>query len=267
MGEKTNVFKKFKGSIFNIKSFSKYIKEGLGRAVLYAFLLMLVIGTVKGLIMGFQYKGYIDESISMINDSKYDFTITNGILDIGSEPIKIDEGSRLIYIDDTIDIENSSQLDSLTVHNDEYMLVLRDGVVVNAGGIGKETAYFKEFFQNQTITNEDMIGTLSFVGNITVGIFTLVSIFESIIMYILNSILIAGVSMLTNVMMNLGLKFSEMFSLALYAGTLPIILQLGLTILFPSVYFAYAGTMGTLIYVLIILRSIRKDINEGMHIQ
>lgn len=267
MVDKTNVFKKFIGSISNVRAVPKYIKEGLGRAVFYAFLLMLVVGLVKGISLGFSFNKYIDEVINTVNDNKYEFKIDNGILEIESEPIIIDEGSTLIYIDDKTDISKSSELNNITVHSDEYILVLKDGVIVSSNDVGNQTVYYKDFLGNEAFTKEHMTTILSMVGKISMVVIIVFGLFESIVIYIMNSLLIAGVSMLTNIMMKLGLKFSEMFSLALYAGTLPALLQLALSIIFPSIYFSYAAIMGTLVFILIVLRTMRKDIDEGMHIQ
>ena len=41
-------FEKFKNSIYNIREFQNYIREGVGRAILYALILSIIVGGIKG---------------------------------------------------------------------------------------------------------------------------------------------------------------------------------------------------------------------------
>ena len=41
-------FEKFKNSIYNIREFPNYIREGVGKAILYALILSIIVGGIKG---------------------------------------------------------------------------------------------------------------------------------------------------------------------------------------------------------------------------
>jgi hypothetical protein len=52
MDHKTNFLKKTITSIYDIKVFSKYAKEGIFRSISYAMLLTLILDTIKGIFKG-----------------------------------------------------------------------------------------------------------------------------------------------------------------------------------------------------------------------
>ena len=68
MEYKTNFFRKVVTSIYDIKVFSEYAKEGIFRSVSYAMLLTLILVGVKGIsngyrIDGFELRGFISQVI------------------------------------------------------------------------------------------------------------------------------------------------------------------------------------------------------------
>ena len=60
---KSNFFVKLKNNVYNIETFSDYIKEGLGRAILYAIILSLILGGIQGIYTGVKTKNAIKSSI------------------------------------------------------------------------------------------------------------------------------------------------------------------------------------------------------------
>lgn len=265
MKDKTNIFKKFIGSISNIKVFPKYIKEGLGRAVVYALLLMLFVGAIKGIFLNFQLNSYFDSAKAQLNESKYRFEIKDGVLDLqGNEVIDIDDGSSLVYVNDEVSIDEKDQIENLVIHNDSYVLFLKDGIIVNSQDLGEQSAKYSDIMiDNETFDNSTIINYLSYAKYIII----IATVFGSIFYYFMNSVLIAVMSMASNMIMRLGMKFSDILSLVFYAGTLPIIVQTIFEGVMPSIYFGYVSIVGTVIYVFLILRNIRKEINDGMNVQ
>ena len=62
MEYKTNFFKKVMTSIYDIKIFSKYAKEGIFRSISYAILLTLILVAIKDIFIG-----YKTDNIEMID--------------------------------------------------------------------------------------------------------------------------------------------------------------------------------------------------------
>ena len=71
MEYRTNFFKKVMTSIYDIKIFSKYAKEGIFRSISYAMLLTLILVGVKDISIG--YKTENIEIISFIYIISRDF--------------------------------------------------------------------------------------------------------------------------------------------------------------------------------------------------
>ncbi|OOM71434.1 hypothetical protein CLPUN_49620 [Clostridium puniceum] len=68
MEYKTNFFRKVVTSIYDIKVFSKYAKEGIFRSISYAMLLTLILVGIKEIsegykINGFELKGFMSQFI------------------------------------------------------------------------------------------------------------------------------------------------------------------------------------------------------------
>jgi ABC-type transport system involved in multi-copper enzyme maturation permease subunit len=85
--------------------------------------------------------------------------------------------------------------------------------------------------------------------------------------YLFTALMIAIFSLFPSTVFGLGMKLGRLFSLVIYAATLPSILILILTILIPNVPFDTAGMIGTILYTYIILNDIRKEIRNGGNVQ
>ena len=50
--KKDNFFVKLKNNIYNMSTFQKYVKDGFLSAILYALILSLILGGIKGFYVG-----------------------------------------------------------------------------------------------------------------------------------------------------------------------------------------------------------------------
>lgn len=258
--KKTNFFVKLYNNLFNIKTFPSYMKEGLGRAILYAFILNIFIGIVQGAIISIDFNKSVETTKEYLVKDEYEFKIENGILDMKTNPIKINDGNTLIYVDSTKAIEEKDSLRSITVHNDMSMLILKDGVVLTTSE-GDQSILYKDIFI-ETLTSNDMLESINYVQKSIPVFITTVSIVGRFLDYLMNCFIIAAFAMLSNIMMGLKIRFSGIFSLSIYATTLPTLLILAISTVVKNVYFNQAILIGSLVYVILILRNIRKEILE-----
>ena len=155
MNYKTNFFRKVITSIYDIKVFSEYAKEGIFRSISYAMLLTLILAGVKGVskgyrIYGFELRGFV---------------------------------SQIIVIFGT-----------------DFVQLLFDCLVV------------------------------------------------------------VSVSLLFSILMRLVVKYIALYSLTLYAATLPLIIKTILEAINPNINFNAMFIIGTLTYVVLILKHIRDEI-------
>lgn len=272
MNKNKSLFEKFKNSIYNIREIPNYILEGAGRAILYLLVLSLLVGGVQGIIASIRLGKSIDSTIEKLEDDKYKFSIENGTLSMETSPIKIEEGSTLVYIDDSKTLSETDNLKSITVHSDAYVLILKDGILISSdmvsgAGVDMGEIKYSDLNEGVVITNKNIVDTLSFSSKFIYLIVFIYSMFETFLVFIMDAILVTLMSMLMNVLLKLRLKFSQLFSLVIYTSTLPILLVLLLSIAIPNVYFDSVRVLGTFLYTFIVLRNMRSEIDDNMNIQ
>ncbi|MGL4772880.1 MAG: DUF1189 domain-containing protein [Clostridium sp.] len=259
--EKTNFFKKLYNNLFNIKTFPKYMREGLGRAILYAFILSLILGATQGIGLTLDLRKSFNTTIESLKQKEYKFELKDGILDIQNSPIKIEENGILLYADTNKSINDKEELRSISVHSDISVLILKDGIIYSTQESDQYVLYKDLYLTN--LTNDELISQIELMAKIFPPIFFTISIIIGFFDYLLNCLIIAAFSMLSNLIMGLRIRFSGVYALSLYAGTLPSILVTIIGLFMPNVYLTQAMMIGTLLYVILIFRNIRNEILEN----
>ena len=159
MEHKTNFFKKVMTSIYDIKIFSKYAKEGIFRSISYAMLLTLILVGVKDIFIGY----------------------------------KTDNIEMIIFI---------------------YTIGMDFGM-----------AFLNLLF---------------------------------------NCLIVVTVASLFTIFMKMVVKYTALYSLTLYAATLPLIIQTILEAVNPDISFDTMFIIGTLTYVVLILKYIKDEILKNL---
>jgi len=160
MDYKTKFLKKAVTSIYDIKVFSKYAKEGTFRSILYAILLTLILVGVKAMFTEY----------------------------------KTDDFEVIIFI---------------------YTIVRSFGII----------------FSN----------------------------------LLFNCLIIVAVASIFTIFMKMVVKYRALYSLTLYASTLPLIIQTILETVNPNIDFNVMFIMGTLTYVILILKYIKDEIIKNLN--
>lgn len=257
MKDRTNIFKKFITSIYDLKVFSKYAKDGLSKAILYALFMTFIIGGINGIFIGYR----LNEGISRINNElksdEYQYSIKNGELRINKSPIKFEEENILIYIDKDILMDEDDTLRKITVHKDFNILILKDGIVINNLIDKYEIPYNNLIIESSlSINNFNLLKILILIIScITVSIITF---FELII----NSLIVVAIASIITIFMKMVVKYSALYSITLYAATLPLIIKIVLEIINPNVDLNTVFIIGTLTYVILILNYIKSELIE-----
>ena len=65
--------------------------------------------------------------VEKLEDDNYQFKIKDGVMDIATSPVKIENNNTLVYIDKDTTMAQSNNLRSMTVNADVYILILKDG--------------------------------------------------------------------------------------------------------------------------------------------
>ncbi|WP_338609109.1 DUF1189 family protein [Clostridium baratii] len=256
--KKDNFFVKLKNNIYNMSTFQNYVKDGFLSAILYALILSLILGGIKGFYVGVQTRNQISESVQEIKDPSNEFSIKNGELSIKRNPTNIDVGNTIIYVDSNIDLKHSEELRNIYIHGDSYILVLKDGLRIGSGEMSKDFTYKTLMMDN--LNNEELANQLNTMEVIIVPVMTLVNMVQHLVDMLLNCLMATAIAIIIGTFMGLRMKVSAIYSLAIYASTLPSLILLPLSIVRPYIMFDVPFVIGTTIYMIFILKYIKNEI-------
>ncbi|OOM11074.1 DUF1189 domain-containing protein [Clostridium saccharobutylicum] len=264
MNIKTNFFKKFITSIYDIKVFSKYAKEGLLRAIIYGVLLSLILGGIKGVASGYRFNSDITQISEQLQSEKYKFFIENGNLNINEAPIKFEQDNTIIYIDNSKNMADESDLKSIVINDDVSILVLRDGIIVS-NYINKYKMSYINLFGDKIIDSTILKTAVKNLDIMFVIASSMISMGFTIFNTLLNCLIVVAFASILTIFMRMVVKYNALYSLTLYAATLPLIIQTILQIVNPTVNFDVTFVLGTLTYVILILKYIKAEIIENIN--
>lgn len=267
MDKKDNIFLRFKNSLFNIAKFPMYIRYGLGSAIIYALILSIICGSIGGISNVVRINNSINEVKVKLVDSKNEFVIENGILSIDNSPVKVEENNLLIYIDDNKSMSDLDELKSVTVHENSAILILKDGISLTSELVEPISSNYSQIFGSEKVTNKTLVEGIDFFEKMMSVTLVLINLVQTFITLLMELILISSLAMISASIIGVRLRFSELFSLAIYSSTLPMIVVTILTTLMPNVYFNSVGSVGTILLTLFALIQIRKNLEDNRNVQ
>ena len=94
MEEKLNFLSRLKISIFKVKQYSLFLKEGLNKSIVYILMLSIIVGFILG-VSQFSMLTTLEKSTKvLLKQEDFKFEMNNGILDFKHSPYKEEEGSK-----------------------------------------------------------------------------------------------------------------------------------------------------------------------------
>lgn len=264
MKDKTNFFKKFITSIYDLKVFSDYAKEGLLSAILYALLITLILGGVKGVFTGYRLNNEISKIDQELKNDKYELSIENGILSINESPVKFQGINSIIYIDDNLSMNETDSLRSIIVHKDLSILMLKDGLIIK-NSINEYRISYNNILKDSTFNGSELTEGIETFKTILLIVTIITVMMITFFELLINCLIVVIFASLVAVFMRMMVKYSAMYSLTLYAATLPLIIKIILETIDSSVDLNTVFVIGTLIYVIFILNHIKHDIIEKIN--
>ena len=227
MDNKISFFRKFLYS-FNPKKYIFLIKESLGKSFIYVAIISIILGFIQGVI-NIKLFDYIEKSVvDILNNAKYRFEIKEGNLQFYNSPYKYDEGQLIVYIDSNKKIGNIRELDNITIHKDNAIILLQDGLCIRNNDYEIEFTY-NDLLLNSTLNNKKIVNSIESYNNIKYMIIPIVILFN-IIQFIICSLLISLIGVLFNIFSLDNFKYSNIYKLSIYASTLPIIIMMFISI-------------------------------------
>lgn len=262
MKEKVNIFNTFVKSIYDVSSFSISAKRGVKRAVIYMLLLIIILGGIKGILLGRNYFKQVNEISYIFQKNYYNMYINNNELNTDNAPIMFKSiNNLLLYIDDENTVTDKLDGISEATYDSNNLLILKDGIVYE----NFEDTYivkYSTFLKGKSIDNTTMQSYIKKLNVIFPIIFIVANIVITLINLLVDYLIIVTVASLISLFMKMVIRYGALWSLTIYASTLPLIIVTILEIIRPEVDFEVTFVIGTLTYLIIIFKSIKAEIIE-----
>ncbi|CAH2212378.1 DUF1189 domain-containing protein [Tepidibacter aestuarii] len=219
--DKISFFERFKRSIVDIPSYNFFVKESLGKGILYLLLLSLMVGVITSSVMSYKFKNYFESEARSFVIRAPEFEFKNGELDVqGDMPLKIDD-----YI--IVDTTGSTDDSVLDAYN-EGMLILKDKVIVKQSVVEKREFDFSSI--NDVEFNKQ--DAMKFIPEINKWISIFIVVFGIIfitlwimISTMINALILGIAGIIISKVQKMNIQFGDIYKICIYAFTLPIVID------------------------------------------
>jgi hypothetical protein len=213
-----NIFKQFFRSTYSPKDIASFRFQGIGKTILYVFLLTLLSILPAIYYFSTVLTEGIEGTKSVMKNELPAFTIDNGTLTAESDvPITINKGDFTIIFDSTGVITNEDVEDE-----ENAFALLKNEITVAAGG--RIDTYSYSMLEGLTLTKDDFIDLVDTVdgmkGIIIPVMSTLMFLFSSAINFIEVSIL-AWFGLVLKSLAGKSISYRHLWRMAAYSVTLP----------------------------------------------
>ena len=258
-----NLFAQFYNSITRLEAYKYFLKQSLGKAFLYLFLISIVLGGISGVRTIYDFNVGINDAVNYVNTDFPDFQLKNGELEVNAEmPYVIQENEEEIIMIDTSDKADA------TILND-----YESGIFISKYGAD----YKKSAFETRKIDFASLNGVTFTKGDLLKWLpylkwFTLIIIIFGFFFYVIGKIISALFVSLGGIVIAKVLKhnisFGNLYKLSIYCLTSSMLLNTlvdltGLTIPFFSlIYYGIA-----LVYLWKVMKILKNDEIETKDLQ
>lgn len=250
-----NLISQFVNSLGKFQAYKYFVKQSLGKAFLYLFLVSILLGGIGGIKFLSDFNSGINEVVQDFQSGVPDFQLKNGELEVNADmPYMIEDDQNGVVIIDTTGTNDE------TILNDyENGIFISKHGVVNKENMFKTTKFDFSSLQGITITKEKVVNWLPYLKWLSV----LIIVFGFIFYFIgkLISVLIVSVcGIAIQSILKHKIGFKNLYKLAIYAMTLPILVNTiidltGLSIpYFTLIYYGIA-----LLYLWMAIKALKTD--------
>ncbi|PKM47238.1 MAG: hypothetical protein CVV03_04455 [Firmicutes bacterium HGW-Firmicutes-8] len=223
-------FRQFKDSFTNFDSYRGFAFQRGGNTFKYFFLLFTLIFLISGIKLFFDFNSGQGEIVTLIKEKIPDFRLENGQLTVvGDQPILLDGGNNTIFAVDTTGEIDQTVLDKY----DEGIFISKDGAVLKQIGRPVQSIPFSSF-RDTKFDKQKLLGLLPMFKWVLIigGFFA----YGFKMAWVLITTLILGlIGLIVNSTMKGRLQFSNTWNAAVYAFTLPWLLELAVDMFFPAI--------------------------------
>lgn len=216
-----NVFKQFYRSIYSPKDIALFRFQGIGKTILYVFLLTLLSVLPSLYYLNSAINSGIDASRNVVQDRFPDFSIKDGVLSADTKvPITIDQNDFTIILDPTGTL-TPEKLGKIGSTENSFALLKNEFVLVTGG---QTETYAYSMMQGMTLSKQDIIDLLDTLKGVKYIIVPLVSLFIYLFAAASNFIEISILALFGLALKNLAgrkLNYRQLWRMAAYSETLP----------------------------------------------
>ena len=278
---KVNFFKRCKVAILDFDKYASFLLEKPSTAIKYLLILVLLTNLLITAFMTYGFSGYVDKGFNFFYQNIPNFTFQDKHLVADDISKGYDEEYDLKFILDTNDL-TEEQIEQYKGDIDEStlgLIFLSDKLLYKQDTIQEQT--YSDFITEygttipESFTKQDVENLLSekfnkptVLGTIFTGTFP-VLFFTNLITIISDIILVSLIGLIAARFAKLGLKYSNVISLAIYSLSLPIILNAIYMCVYQMTgftikYFNFMYISVAYIYMIAAIFMIRTDIIKQM---
>ncbi|NLK93681.1 MAG: DUF1189 domain-containing protein [Clostridiales bacterium] len=263
MDENMGFMKKFSKSFGDFSVYNVYIKQSMGKAILYLFLICLLFSTVFNIFVTIQLNIVFNEANKVMVSDLPDFSVKDGVLSMNiDKPIEIVENG--IYIGfDTTNTVNASKLYQYDKGYliDQYSIHYKD-----PSGLSSIKLANIDYLEG--LTKDTFISS---VNTLKIYLIVFLFIFVPLFIFLLNLFICFAIlgllGLIINAIAETKVRYIDIVKISMYAVTTPILLfavlnSFGLSLPFLLTSLIYLGI--ACIYIYLGMRSLE---DPKYHIQ
>lgn len=254
MEEKMRFTVKVTDSITKPETYGYYLKETVGKAILYLLFITLIFGSLNLVRPIIDFNTGIKQLTRSFNMNMPDFTLKNGELKVeGNMPI-ISGDNNYIFIVDTNGSTGENALDKYNAG----VLILKNKIIQKQNSFQKNEYNFRDF-AGLTLNKSDIQGYIPLlkVINVFIVLFGYIGFFAG---KLISALILTLIGLIINISMKAGKDFGALYKLSIYSLTLPIIIKVLLNVInyqIPYFFIIYYGI--ALFYIWKALSIIKKN--------
>ena len=277
--KKLNFFQRFYMAIFKLEDYTKFFEEKWTKALKYFTLLSLLVAVLFGIVAVMDFYGMFEKGYSFFKTLP-EFEYKNNVLTDNVYASGYDEEYSTFFVMNTnksLD-EVKEAKEDFSGYGDNYLdseirvFLYKDGAVIDYLGENIEFKY-NEFLNEQGIiefSKTNLINELESGAKTQVYIIyyvyaTVVNFISIFVTYVLDIIMLAIFADIIGLFVcKVKIKFSEGYTVASYAVTLPLVITLIYSIVnyFTGFYMEYITNMTVIIeyvYIIAVMFMIKSD--------
>jgi hypothetical protein len=238
MEERMGFVSKVADSITKPEAYGYFIKQTVGKAIVYLILLTLIFESLNLVRPVIDYNTGINQLIRSFNMNMPDFELKNGELNVnGNMPI-ISGDVNYVVIVDTTGGTGENALDNYNAG----ILILKNKIIQKESSFQKKEYNLKDF-GTLTIDKSDVKGWIPLlkVINVFIILFGYIGFFAG---KLLSALILALIGLIISGSMKLRKDFGDLYKISIYSLTLPIIIKVLLSVIkytIPYFFIIYYG--------------------------